>query len=366
MHGTPLMPLDSSLPREVTDTGVRFCSWGDNHTRLYTGSSDGLLKSWDIYKSAEDVFVQDIVQLNSGIMSGEFSKDFSRILLGEVNGSINALQVGCRDIGVTGTERLHLIQSEEPFSQVNFNIAASAERESGIAEANKLLHDKVMDLQPMGAYTVRQAVQGSNYVDGGGPVDLAEDSEDYRGAAMELQMSFKQQENTAKCCIPSCGNSEKIITSEEVGDSGRWEDRIAQSLRDLKLNAKSESIGLKYRCKTCGRPARDEKRICELCGFSCFRCGQKAAVSPCKDDELFVECKKCKCRWRVEVLGYTFLRKVDKAQNSNQSFESESMAKPEVGGVEQPESIFDSEHDVSECIREYYHSLWMDRPPSPL
>lgn len=43
-HGTSSMPLYDHLNREVTDTGVRFLSWGDNATRLYTGSSDGVVK----------------------------------------------------------------------------------------------------------------------------------------------------------------------------------------------------------------------------------------------------------------------------------------------------------------------------------
>ena len=43
-HGWSLMPLQEGIKHKITDTGVRFLSWGENATRLYSGSSDGVVK----------------------------------------------------------------------------------------------------------------------------------------------------------------------------------------------------------------------------------------------------------------------------------------------------------------------------------
>src|SRR5437773_8689197 len=40
----PIIPLPEDEPRERTDTGVRFTQWGPTSDRLYTGSSDGIIK----------------------------------------------------------------------------------------------------------------------------------------------------------------------------------------------------------------------------------------------------------------------------------------------------------------------------------
>lgn len=90
-HGDPLSELDAGMTREQADVGVRVALWGNSTDRLYTGSSDGVLKSWNILRAPEDAHIQDIVSLGAEIMSGSFSPDGTNILLGDACGGIHLL-----------------------------------------------------------------------------------------------------------------------------------------------------------------------------------------------------------------------------------------------------------------------------------
>lgn len=66
------------------DGGVNFTSWGPTNDRLYTGSSDGVVKVWDIKRG--DPFVRDFAKVNTQIMSGAFSHDHEMLMIGEFSG----------------------------------------------------------------------------------------------------------------------------------------------------------------------------------------------------------------------------------------------------------------------------------------
>ena len=165
-HGEPLQPLDEHEHREMLDTGMRFCSWGDNATRLYTGSSDGVVKVWDITRSPEDVFIKDLVTLDSGVMSGAFSPDKTSLLVGEVNGSINVLQVGREDCTVKEMEPLRLISaSNSPESSTRSNSLAFSstldlpvDSDSGVAIAAELVRSDQIEIVPFGGLDRKSVV----------------------------------------------------------------------------------------------------------------------------------------------------------------------------------------------------------------
>ncbi|KAI9670164.1 MAG: hypothetical protein M1817_004501 [Caeruleum heppii] len=97
-HGEPIAQLPSRTdpfwkPREQADTGVRFCDWGPDlgAERLYTASSDGVLKMWNIKLAAENVLVKDVAAVGSGIMSAAFSPDRTKVVLGDAAGGIHML-----------------------------------------------------------------------------------------------------------------------------------------------------------------------------------------------------------------------------------------------------------------------------------
>lgn len=97
-HGEPLQELavnEEDLPhiqhREKVDAGVMLSIWGKGASRLYTGSSDGVIKAWDILRAPEDVWVRDIARLPAGVQSGALSPDRMNMLVGDAVGGVHVL-----------------------------------------------------------------------------------------------------------------------------------------------------------------------------------------------------------------------------------------------------------------------------------
>ena len=374
-HGEPLQPLDEHEHREMLDTGMRFCSWGDNATRLYTGSSDGVVKVWDITRSPEDVFIKDLVTLDSGVMSGAFSPDKTSLLVGEVNGSINVLQVGREDCTVKEMEPLRLISAStySPESPTRSNSPASSstldllvDPDSGVAIAAELVRSDQIEIVPFGGLPIRQATQGINY---SGPYDSAEDAWLLRERALDSQRNLVDSPGE-QCNLLACKDSILKLTCEEAGDSGRSTDRIPDELRKAwkKVGSDITVVAGKTKCTTCGRPARpsvgggpqtitDREALCERCGFECFRCGNRAVVSS-ETDVLW--CLSCDREWEVGALGYEALERRRGSKNGRAAKRAEWRRDSE-------ESIEDATlGDEMNDLADYYHSLWIDRPSSPL
>ncbi|KAF7593159.1 hypothetical protein BBP40_011872 [Aspergillus hancockii] len=90
-HGDPLNQIDETLAREQADVGVRLALWGDSVNQFYTGSSDGILKNWNILRSPDDALVQDVASFQEEIMCGLFSEDKSNLLIGDAAGGLHIL-----------------------------------------------------------------------------------------------------------------------------------------------------------------------------------------------------------------------------------------------------------------------------------
>ena len=130
-HGTPLNPIDETLPREEADVGVRMTVWGDDMDALYTGASDGVVKRWDISRSPQDTLIKDEVSLQGGVMCGVFSEDKSNLLIGDSAGALHILSPGSFSTDDTAME--YRGASEAPSSQ------HEPDSESGISLAKDLL-----------------------------------------------------------------------------------------------------------------------------------------------------------------------------------------------------------------------------------
>ena len=90
-HGEALMELDHAKPREEVDTGVLLSLWGPEGSLYYSGSSDGVVKAWDIRRHPLDVHVRDVAQVGAAIQDGAFSPDFSHLLVGDADGGVSIL-----------------------------------------------------------------------------------------------------------------------------------------------------------------------------------------------------------------------------------------------------------------------------------
>ncbi|KAF2121274.1 hypothetical protein BDV96DRAFT_207508 [Lophiotrema nucula] len=372
-HGRSLMPLYEHLNREVTDTGVRFLSWGENATRLYTGSSDGLVKVWDVVRSAEEVFVKDLITVDSGIMSGSFSPDFSKLVLGEVDGSINVLETGRDDCTVKDMEKLKYVPyveehyDEQEGEEGTDSTSTPSLPESGRAIASQLLANGEIQYAPFGGLPIRQALQGPNYA---GPFDSSVHAPFLREQALEFQFNLAKPQGL-QCSIPACKDSITTTTVEEIGDSGRSIDRIPDELRKQWKLAGNDLTVIpgKSQCSQCGRPARpldssaaiDQPVLCERCLFTCFRCGAPNKIRP--ETELLA-CHRCKNVWGIGALGYNCVRDSGKIVNTNsvprlKRFDEELYLARANG---EDDATYG---DDMNALTDYYHSLAIDRPPSP-
>lgn len=90
-HGRPLLDWDHNRPQEEGDPGVMMTVWGNEGALLYTGSSDGVVKCWDVMRAPEDAHVRDVGNLGAGVQSGAFSPDFSHLLVGDSDGGVHIL-----------------------------------------------------------------------------------------------------------------------------------------------------------------------------------------------------------------------------------------------------------------------------------
>jgi DNA-directed RNA polymerase subunit RPC12/RpoP len=363
------MPLDDYIDPEITDTGIRFLSWGENAHRLYTGSSDGVVKVWDVACPQGEVFIKDLITVDSGIMSGAFSPDFSRLVVGEVNGSVNVLEVGKDDFMVKDMERLKHVPYEEATADSEPDSAPVMEDyDSGRAIAAKLLLSKQMINVTMGGLPMRQAVQGPNYA---GPFDSSVYAPYLREQALDFQYNISRTLGS-QCNIPTCKDSFVKVTSEEIGDSGRSLDRIPDELRKQWKLVGSDLTVIpgKSKCANCGRPARptdttlaiDTDPLCERCSFACFRCGGSIRMDPATEK---LVCRSCLRAWQIGALGYECVddngSKVLSADVPALTGFQKELDK-ETGAFLAWDVSFGDEMNA---LTDHYFSLAIDRPESP-
>lgn len=93
-HGASIDDRHSiDLPNELSDSGVRFAAWGASAGRFYTGSSDGVVKAWDVRRPRGQAFIRDVVRLSGGVSSGAFSPEMTHMLIGDATGKVHLLNI---------------------------------------------------------------------------------------------------------------------------------------------------------------------------------------------------------------------------------------------------------------------------------
>jgi WD40 repeat protein len=115
-HGNP---LDACLAdREKEDTGIKFTAWGATPDRFYTGSSDGVVKVWNVRRRRRP-FVRKLLEAPGPISCGIFSPNHSKLVVGDATGRVFLFSVDDRDAAeshmttIPGTNRR--VRRPKPF-----------------------------------------------------------------------------------------------------------------------------------------------------------------------------------------------------------------------------------------------------------
>jgi hypothetical protein len=89
-HGEPIDEYHGDRERE--DVGVKFTAWGTTPDRFYTGSSDGVVKVWNV-RSLDKPLVRNLLEAPAPITAGMFSPDKSRLVVGDASGRVFVLSI---------------------------------------------------------------------------------------------------------------------------------------------------------------------------------------------------------------------------------------------------------------------------------
>ncbi|KAL1835444.1 hypothetical protein VTJ49DRAFT_6704 [Mycothermus thermophilus] len=89
-HGEPIDEYRGDRERE--DVGVKFTAWGTTPDRFYTGSSDGVVKVWNV-RCEKNPLVRNLLEAPAPITAGMFCPDKSRLVVGDASGRVFLLSM---------------------------------------------------------------------------------------------------------------------------------------------------------------------------------------------------------------------------------------------------------------------------------
>lgn len=178
-HGEPIEEFRGD--REHEDVGVKFTAWGRTLDRFYTGSSDGVVKVWNV--RSRNPLVRDLLEVPSSVSCGMFSPDKSRLVIGDASGRVFLLSLNEQDEGDHNDESLFMhmkipgqklpkrirrpqsiIPHPEPEPPVSDAQGQLLDSESGVTRGRNYLAR--MQLQKLPDPTLG-VVQGPNYMETG-------------------------------------------------------------------------------------------------------------------------------------------------------------------------------------------------------
>jgi len=155
---------------------VKFVAWGQTSDRLYTGSSDGKVKAWDVRAPKGQAFIRTVLSVSGGVSSGAFSKDFSKLLIGDATGKAHLLGVDNEDFkglsprpyNQTTTQRHTILGRQAPKTIIPYRESKSLVTPED--EVEQTARDIARLYLEKGQLQIHQdrligAVQGPNYSD---------------------------------------------------------------------------------------------------------------------------------------------------------------------------------------------------------
>ncbi|CAK7266850.1 hypothetical protein SEPCBS57363_002300 [Sporothrix epigloea] len=133
-HGACLEELSGEVI-SVEDTGVKFVAWGATSDRLYTGSSDGLVKAWNVRThgaSGLSPFVRDVLRCPAPVSFGAFSPGKAQLAVGDASGRVFLLSVD-NSIEDDEEDKLFISEDEAGSSDGDDEVNVSANINKGMA-----------------------------------------------------------------------------------------------------------------------------------------------------------------------------------------------------------------------------------------
>jgi len=276
-----------------------------------------VVKRWNPYLAPEDSHVYDVFTGKAAIMSGAFSPDYSRLLIGEDGGRLNMLEVGHEDKTIIDMERFQLISAPEPV------LPEEVPPQRELLETGKIVFERC------GALPINQAVQNPNlgynitfgkhgaHNQGYNQEELVRlhaNAEAFQKNLHKTRKAWKKLKQAMPYKVVPCELDCGFLPreqDEEAPDTQKSLSRIADELRcDPPTGIKALRRGLVARCHMCFTPAtaadRDDatEMFCANCRFECFRCSKPASL---RSGENVVHCAACEITWDIGVLGYDVL-----------------------------------------------------------
>jgi hypothetical protein len=238
-HGVPIEEFNGD--RESEDTGVKFCAWGNTPDRFYTGSSDGVVKVWNVRTKGKPL-VRDLLEVPGPVSFGQFSPDRSKLIIGDATGRVFFLSVDEDEQkpplpGPDGKPRRRprlLLPHPEPEPPPSRTEQDNLESESSRELARAYLRKEQLRLT---GNPVIGAVQGPNYSETGLFCRAAHMDDD---PAMPLVADDARQQQEE---IPTVGFNRKRDIMRRVTRNPRLEERHLENLaKDLDFTQLSEEL----------------------------------------------------------------------------------------------------------------------------
>lgn len=127
-HGRAIDELESGIPFETGDVGVKFAAWGRSTDRFYTGSSDGVVKAWNLNMPHGKEHLRNVLTLSGGVSAGAWSPDFTKLVIGDSTGKVHLLSVDDETSAGEPLRRPITQHNPPPLDDKNGHLQSSPDR----------------------------------------------------------------------------------------------------------------------------------------------------------------------------------------------------------------------------------------------
>ena len=234
-HGESLEGLVGE-DREKLDTGVKFTAWGSSADRFYTGSSDGVVKVWNV-RNRRRPLVRKLLEAPAAISTGAFSPDLSKLAIGDATGRIFLFSIDKRDEPETHFMKLANRRVRRPMPFLPHPEPPPPERDHCDPDSMDLSGDEIVD------YTRRTYFETGQLISTGNPVIGVVQGPNYISSGFFYREAHEDQ-NPARPLLIAYQRQQKHSVEADRGARRRSLLRLREQatvLTDSRLKATHEA-----------------------------------------------------------------------------------------------------------------------------